>query len=317
MSTVLCLYCERLMDCFTARWLVLERCIGDLGNMLIQVKETTESKRILVQVAVGLAYLHGQRIVHRDLKPENILVQRCASDIFVLKLADFGFSKKQQQDDDGKFSFDDMGARGTSGYMAPEVLNSSNPKKNFESDVWALGVVFFYVLSDGKHPLGERILNDHLNVDMRDTVIQLAKDLRHMGPISHDWMAADLVTQLLQYNPEDRPKSFTVAYHPYFSLTNETTKGFLAKQVYEIYGRDEAFLVTMGRDEVGKWYGSLQQSLQSADDEEGRQELLSVLEFLVIIDSLFLNEMQLTSSVTGRGASNGRTKSALSCQSHR
>ena len=290
MSTVLCLYCERLMDCFTARWLVLERCIGDLGNMLIQVKETTESKRILVQVAVGLAYLHGQRIVHRDLKPENILVQRCASDIFVLKLADFGFSKKQQQDDDGTFSFDDTRARGTSGYMAPEVLNSSNPKKNFESDVWALGVVFFYVLSDGKHPLGERILNDHLNVDMRDTVIQLAKDLRHMGPISHDWMAADLVTQLLQYNPEDRPKSFTVAYHPYFSLTNETTKCFLAKQVYEIYGRDEAFLVTMGRDEVGKWYGSLQQSLQSADDEEGRQELLSVLEFLVIIDSLFLNE---------------------------
>ena len=111
------------MDCFTARWLVLERCIGDLGNMLVRVKETTESKRILVQVAVGLAYLHGQRIVHRDLKPENILVQRCASDIFVLKLADFGFSKKQQQDDDGKFSFDDTGARGTSGYMAPEVLN--------------------------------------------------------------------------------------------------------------------------------------------------------------------------------------------------
>ena len=113
-------------------------------------------------------------------------MQRCASDIFVLKLADFGFSKKQQQDDDGTFSFDDTRARGTSGYMAPEVLNSSNPKKNFESDVWALGVVFFYVLSDGKHPLGERILNDHLNVDMRDTVIQLAKDLRHMGPISHD-----------------------------------------------------------------------------------------------------------------------------------
>jgi serine/threonine protein kinase len=169
---------------FTDRWLVLERCIGDLENMLSQVKETTESKRILVQVAVGLAYLHGQRIVHRDLKPQIILVQRSASSIFVLKLADFGFSKKQQLGDDGKFSFDDTQARGTSGYMAPEVLDSSNPKKHFESDVWALGVVFYYVLSDGKHPLGERILISKF--DMRDTIIQLAKDLRQMGPISHD-----------------------------------------------------------------------------------------------------------------------------------
>jgi serine/threonine protein kinase len=43
-------------------------------------------------VARGLAYLHPT-VVHRDLKPANVLLNRAASDLPEVKLADFGLSR--------------------------------------------------------------------------------------------------------------------------------------------------------------------------------------------------------------------------------
>lgn len=34
----------------------------------------------LLEVALGLRYLHGQNIVHLDMKPHNVLLQSTSSD---------------------------------------------------------------------------------------------------------------------------------------------------------------------------------------------------------------------------------------------
>ena len=44
---------------------------------------------IIVGVAKGVAYLHGQEVIHRDLKPSNILLD----ENWRAKIADFGTAK--------------------------------------------------------------------------------------------------------------------------------------------------------------------------------------------------------------------------------
>ncbi|KAL0395935.1 UNVERIFIED_CONTAM: PR5-like receptor kinase [Sesamum calycinum] len=74
--------------------------------------------KIAVGVAKGLEYLHtgcNTRIVHFDIKPQNILLD----DDFCPKISDFGLAKlcKKKQS-----ILSVLGARGTIGYIAPEVF---------------------------------------------------------------------------------------------------------------------------------------------------------------------------------------------------
>lgn len=63
---------------------------------------------------MAIEHLHSKKIVYRDLKPENILV---ASDGHI-KLADFGLSRDNIQDNDVMKSF-----CGSPAYLSPEMLS--------------------------------------------------------------------------------------------------------------------------------------------------------------------------------------------------
>ncbi|KAG1674022.1 hypothetical protein FOA52_000328 [Chlamydomonas sp. UWO 241] len=104
--------------------------------------------RVLVQVVLALAHMHGRGIVHRDIKPENILVGGDGT----VKIADLGLAI-----DSGRER--PVSRVGTMEYMAPEVLRCPEKNKPDEHkdnrsisygakvDVWALGVLAYELLT--------------------------------------------------------------------------------------------------------------------------------------------------------------------------
>ncbi|KAL9244121.1 hypothetical protein vseg_017929 [Gypsophila vaccaria] len=92
---------------------------------------------ISVGVARGLEYLHrgcNIRILHFDIKPHNILLD----ENFCPKISDFGLAKSCPQKD----SIISMSeARGTIGYIAPEVFLKSFGGVSYKSDVYSYGML--------------------------------------------------------------------------------------------------------------------------------------------------------------------------------
>ncbi len=93
-----------------------------------------------------IQYVHEQKIIHRDIKPGNVMVKPDNS----LVLIDFGVAKNMAANQ--KSGGTVLGSViGTDGYMSPE--QASGLSIDHRSDVYALGCVFFFMLT-GQHAFG-------------------------------------------------------------------------------------------------------------------------------------------------------------------
>ena len=74
----------------TMVWIFMEYCSsGDLQDFVKWCRLTLDQKLdLMIQIATGVSYLHGQNVVHRDIIPSNILMSGNTA-----KLADFDLSK--------------------------------------------------------------------------------------------------------------------------------------------------------------------------------------------------------------------------------
>ncbi|XP_011630520.1 serine/threonine-protein kinase/endoribonuclease IRE1 isoform X1 [Pogonomyrmex barbatus] len=171
-------------------------------------REKISVKNILHQATSGLAHLHFLDIVHRDIKPHNVLlsVPGPRGEVRAM-ISDFGLCKKLQL---GRVSFSRRsGATGTDGWIAPEMLNGE--RTTCAVDIFSLGCVFYYVLSDGKHPFGDP-LRRQANILCGESNLTAL----HGISSSDKKLALLLIKAMICSNPIDRPPASAICNYPIF-----------------------------------------------------------------------------------------------------
>ena len=189
-----------------------------------------DNQLILGQITLGLNYLHTNNIIHKNLKPSNILYQNTSFDFCLYKLSGFGFSSQSVTESQNGRSDNDSESWD---YMSPELMNSKEP--SFASDVWALGIIYFYVLTSGQHPY--KINNSTM---FRHRFIKELLFPPAIEKISDNWAATDLVCRLLHFFPARRPSSFVVLYHPYFIHCNEKAQVLFSTKIIDFSSNCDA-----------------------------------------------------------------------------
>jgi serine/threonine protein kinase len=104
----------------------------------------------VLQACEAIAEAHSLGIVHRDLKPANLFVTTRPDGSPLIKVLDFGISKSVSlagtSEDASTLTRTDA-ILGSPTYMSPEQLRS--PKEvDHRTDIWALGVLLYELLSD-------------------------------------------------------------------------------------------------------------------------------------------------------------------------
>jgi serine/threonine protein kinase len=149
---------------------------GTLAEHTDRFRDPKAAVALMEKVARGVHYAHRHQILHRDLKPSNILLDEAGeplvSDFGLAKMLDSGLELTQPGD-----------MVGTPFYMAPEQATGRSDQASPASDIWALGVMLYELLT-GQRPFGgksrEEVLSGIQSTDPprpRSVQSKLATDL--------------------------------------------------------------------------------------------------------------------------------------------
>src|SRR3954454_16712527 len=118
---------------------------------------TEERLKLFTQICHAIQHAHQKGIIHRDIKPSNILVT-LHDGVPVPKVIDFGIAKATQ----GRLTDQTLFTAfeqfiGTPAYMSPEQAEMSGLDIDTRSDIYALGVLLYELLT-GKTPFDAKEL---------------------------------------------------------------------------------------------------------------------------------------------------------------
>ena len=148
--------------------------------------------QLMTPVISALAAAHKIGIIHRDIKPENILISKDGR----VKVADFGLARNMAIGQ--TMTVESSVVLGSVSYLSPEQVQRG--VADARSDIYAVGIVLFEMLTGGKPYEGEtpiQIAYRHVN-DRIPTLQSVKSDI----PIT----ISDLVHAATAPNPDHRPK---------------------------------------------------------------------------------------------------------------
>jgi len=123
--------------------LVLEDAGGEpLEALLDTPMEVGRFLRMAIGMASALRKLHQRGLIHKDIKPANILVNGASGEV---RLTGFGIASRLARERQSPQPPETIA--GTLAYMAPEQTGRMNRSIDSRSDLYALGVTFYRMLT--------------------------------------------------------------------------------------------------------------------------------------------------------------------------
>src|SRR6516162_4773957 len=123
--------------------LVLDDLGGEpLDRLLGGSMEVGRFVRLAIAVTAALGKLHQRGLVHKDIKPANILLNEAAGEV---RLTGFGIASRFARERQSPHPPETIA--GTLAYMAPEQTGRMNRSIDSRSDLYALGVTFYHMLT--------------------------------------------------------------------------------------------------------------------------------------------------------------------------
>lgn len=173
--------------------------------------------RLTETLARAVEVAHRQGVLHRDLKPANVLIAETSEDpkewMSTVKIVDFGLAKPSE----GSSSLTETGiAVGTPEYVAPEQALGEKQHVGARADIFALGVIFYELLSGNppfrgatpletlqqvihQEPLAPRRVNPEIPRDLEVICLKcLSKE-----PLRRYESAQDLAEDLRRYRNDE------------------------------------------------------------------------------------------------------------------
>ncbi len=193
----------RVLDCDVAQnlwYLVMEFVDGvDLRAILRTGLRVPwrQAACFALDAARGLESIHRAGLLHRDLKPDN-LIFAVDGRVRILDLGVAAFIRRRPEQDRAVASE----PIGTLAYTAPEMFTAPG-KADERADLYALGAAFFELLV-GRPPHGTSLYRTLLNSNASVVRWPANADADIPGSL------VELVLQLLQPNPTDRPPTAAV-----------------------------------------------------------------------------------------------------------
>ena len=137
---------ERISQRDDSMHFVFKQAAYDLHRFVYGAVITDYSliKRYMVNMLLGVEYMHSQKILHRDLKPSNILIFGEEKDAMgisnIAKICDFGLAKPYT------YQGSQTPSTVTSWYRAPEIA-LGYPHYDYKTDIWSLGCILYEMIA--------------------------------------------------------------------------------------------------------------------------------------------------------------------------
>ncbi|CAJ1971931.1 unnamed protein product [Sphenostylis stenocarpa] len=204
-------------------------------------------QHIALGIAKGIEYLHqgcNHPIIHFDINPHNVLLE----DNFTPKISDFGLAKLCSKNP----SLVSMtAARGTLGYIAPEVFSRNFGNVSYKSDIYSYGMLLLEMVGGRKNV--DMSSTQNFNVLYPDWIHNLVDGDVHIhvedeGGVKIAKKLAIIGLWCIQWQPVNRPSIKSVIHmleteeenklavppNPFHSTTSTTVKGPTSRRPLEL-----------------------------------------------------------------------------------
>src|SRR5438477_8665043 len=156
---------------------------------------------VIEQSARALAAAEACGVVHRDIKPSNIMLESDPSGVPIVKVIDYGVAKVLAPEAERGAEQTQTGFIGTPAFASPEQFaQSTETRLDTRSDIYSLGVTFWYLLS-GRVPFVGRTLEEIRKRQAEELPLEQLKSAHVPARV------VALLQSMLAVDPAKRPQT--------------------------------------------------------------------------------------------------------------